>query len=140
LESNDVFTLAPEIAAVSDVHRLLMSSDCVSEEEALELLKIKKPLERLAGEWELDVIRHSRDIGDFITELVENGMEDDLPANMVNELRVKYGEYLPLETICLLELVEISRRIFGSDDENDFDTDFNIFKYEDDEDGQGADV
>ncbi len=128
-----IFTLATEIAAVSEVHRNITSHKYVSEEEATELLKLGNPLKTLAGQWELAVAVDSRDFGEFITETVEERLEDELNVTLTDELREKYGN-IPLNTACLLELVEISRRIFGIGGDNDFDL------FNEDEDGEGADV
>ena len=134
-----IFILSDEIVAVKEVYRYLTDDDFIDEDEAAFLLTLKNPLKALADEWETYKIVENDDFSEFIENFIKQGTEPHTTVTIADGLREKYGEDMPLNTACLLELVTIGKKLLLAmiEAESADDCEFEEFTYdinEDDED------
>jgi hypothetical protein len=140
-----IYGLAPTISAVKDIHHYLSVHDWADEDEAAYLLTKENPLYYLAEVWREELDGFDVCFGDILREVC--GFADDNPVRadftIQDELRIKYGVEMPLETAALLELLELGkmylRRSVLDDDFEVFeykcdDDDFDLYDYDDTED------
>ena len=134
-----LFLFAPEIVAVCEIRSYLLDDYYVNENEAAFLLKIDEPLKKLADEWEY----HKHICGDFkefLSDYIDGVFtRDNYSATVADELREKYGGDIPLNTACLLELVEMGHKLFGMVETAAEEMERIFDDYEDDDD-EGADI
>ena len=132
------FVLAAEVVAVKEVYNYLTGDNFIDEDDAAFLLKFENPLKALADEWEKHKLIENDDFDEFICGFIANGnTEQHMTVSIADELRGKYGEDIPLNTACLLELVAIGRKLFSMIEADCFNAcDFEefTFDYAEDED------
>ena len=70
------------------------------------------------------------DFGEFIADFIEDSDTDEyMTVTIADELREKYGDDIPLNTACLLELVELIRKFISPGDD-----DFELFDFDGEDD------
>jgi hypothetical protein len=111
LDRDSIFELAPIISAVNDVHFYLTTHDWADDYEAEYLLRQENTLYYIAEVWKEELEDLGRHFGRKLTEAVINGSGFDCSdLTAADELRIKYGDELPLNTAALLEIVELGRK------------------------------
>jgi len=151
LESEYVFELAAEIAAIRDTYFWIMACDWIDDEIAVFLLNFVNPLKLLAEGWREFVINEGVDFDEFVDDFVVYGDASDyMTVDIEYELREKYGLDIPLDTACLLEIIDLGKLIVSGiedcgfcctpDDDSgcDIDFDFDDDFYKKDNEGDGA--
>jgi hypothetical protein len=119
LEKENIFEYAPTIAAVHEVYFFMTTHDWADEYETEYLLRVENPLMFLAQKWETQSEDRGREFGSMLTELIENDDDDDY-MTVSDELRIKYGDDVPLNTAALLELIELGRSLLNPKDLIDY--------------------
>jgi hypothetical protein len=109
-----LFIVASEVVAVKEVHEYLSDEVYIDEDDAAFLLTLENPLKTLADEWEVYKTVENDDFGEFLEDFIRRGNTGHgMTTCLACELREKYGAETPLNTACLLEIVEIGRSLFG---------------------------
>jgi hypothetical protein len=163
LDPHFEYLFKDEVSAVCEAYFYLTTDDYISESDAAFLLMLDNPLETIANCWEDYKADGDRDFSRFLCRFTsQSGVDDGSFDSLADELTDKYGEDIPLSTACLLELVEMGKRLFRMEeasnyehtirckaikdgdyyDEDDFgDEEMDCFEFESDEsdDGEGID-
>jgi len=122
MDAEKIFEYASTISAVHDVYFFMTTHDWADKYEADYLLKMENPLMFLAEKWEGYSEDRGREFGRMITELAENDDEDYMTLSATDELREKYGDDVPINTVALFELIELGRLLLNPNDiGEDFD-------------------
>jgi hypothetical protein len=149
---DDILFFADDYAALDDVYFRICEGSYINEQDASFLLTLDYPLDMLSAGW----LTHTKAYGvynfsGFLREFIdEGGIHYASSIEIAYELSEKYGKDIPLNTACLLELVEMGRKIFRITERhndklphisNTFDLDDEIFEFDTDEsdDGEGID-
>ena len=113
LSKENIFELAPHIAAASEVLFYFTTHDWLDEEEAAYLLDFMEPLKVVADAWE----EHMSDGDCDFRTVLESVLNDDeneenyMTTALERELREKYGSSVSIKAAALCELIEMGSRL-----------------------------
>ena len=114
LDGEDIFALAPTIAAYKDVYSYMIESNWADEDEAEFLFIYETPLKLLASVWEEETDDRGVEFGEMLTKAAnEDFTESYISVEVADELRDKYGDDIPLETAVFCEFIELAKILFN---------------------------
>jgi len=115
LGGEELYELAPTVAAIHDVYTHIKSANHLTEGYAAHLMKRGNALYYLADKWKAQLRDFGgEDFDDMLFTLADYSgcdeeYEEELPAALVDELLEKYGKDTPLNTAAMLGLIELGR-------------------------------